>query len=57
MKKLCYFLILLGNLLLPAQNAIKGVVLDKSTNETLIGANILLFKDGSNVTSAGAQQI
>ena len=47
MNKLFYFLFLLYSFQLASQNTIKGVVVDKKTAETLIGANVVLF-DESN---------
>ncbi|MAQ69739.1 MAG: hypothetical protein CMD23_01415, partial [Flavobacteriales bacterium] len=52
MNKLFYFLFLLCSFQLTSQNTIKGVVIDKKTDETLIGANIVLF-DVFNVNVGG----
>ena len=52
MNKLFYFIFLLCSFQLTSQNTIKGLVTDKKTDETLIGANIVLF-DVFNVNVGG----
>ena len=52
MNKLFYFLFVIYSLQLASQNTLKGVVVDKKTDETLIGANIVLF-DNMNSTNMG----
>ena len=50
MKKLLLLIFILSNTLIFAQVKIKGVVVDGLTNETLIGANVLI--KGTNNGSA-----
>jgi iron complex outermembrane receptor protein len=54
MNKLFYFLFLLSSFQLASQNTINGVVVDKKTTETLIGANIVLFNVNNQITIGGA---
>ena len=53
MNKLFYFLFLLYSFQLASQNTIKGVVVDKKTAETLIGANVVLFNESNDLNLGG----
>ena len=53
MNKLFYFLFLLYSFQLASQNTIKGVVVDKKTAETLIGANVVLFDESNGLNLGG----
>ena len=53
MNKLFYFLFVIYSFQLTSQNTLKGVVLDKKTTETLIGANIVLFDNMNSINMGG----
>ena len=53
MNKLFYFLFIVSSFQLASQNTLKGVVMDKKTTETLIGANVVLFDEENRVNLGG----
>ena len=60
MQRVFFFIIAISSLNIHAQNTLQGVVIDKKTQETLIGANVTLSTNLNNqsiVSSADSRLI